>query len=258
MDLGITGLRVLVTAGAGGIGHCIARAFNANGARTHVCDIDTDRLRALEATDRTITAWHCDVADRSAVESLFERIEQAMGGIDCLVNNAGIAGPTGRVDLIEPVEWDRTFSVNVTGQFNCARKAVPLLVRSNNPSMINMASAAGRLGFRHRSPYSASKWAVIGFSKSLAMELGEFGVRVNAILPGIVAGERQDAVLSAKAGETGADLEEMRMRALDRASIKRMIKPEEIADMVLFLASERARTVSGQAISICGDLQSLS
>lgn len=180
-----------------------------------------------------------------------------MGGLDCLVNNAGIAGPTGRVDQFAPDEWDRTLAVNITGQFNCARLAVPLLLQSTNPSIINLSSAAGRLGFRLRTPYAASKWATIGFTKSLSMELGEFRIRVNAILPGIVEGERQDRILAAKAAAQNRSLDEMRDLALAQASIKEMITPRQLADTAVFLASPLSRTTSGQAISVCGDLQAL-
>ena len=124
------------------------------------------------------------------VAGLFDDALQALGGLDCLVNNAGIAGPTGRVEDLDPDEWDRCLAVDITGQFNCTRLAVPHLKQSRNGSIVNLSSAAGKFGFPLRTPYAAAKWAVIGFTKSLAMELGEFGIRANAILPGVVAGER--------------------------------------------------------------------
>ena len=258
MDLDLAGARVIVTAGAAGIGREIARAFRREGARVHISDIDRAALDAAVADDPGLTASVCDVADRDAVRRLFNEATATLCGLDCLVNNAGIAGPTARVDQIEPEDWDRTLAVNITGQFNCARLAVPLLLESRNPSIINLSSAAGRLGFRLRTPYAASKWAVVGFTKSLAIELGEAGIRVNAILPGIVEGDRQDRVLAAKAQAQNRSLEEMRVLALAQASIKEMITPRQLADTALFLASPLARTTSGQAISVCGDLQALS
>jgi NAD(P)-dependent dehydrogenase (short-subunit alcohol dehydrogenase family) len=258
MDLGLKGLRVIVTAGAGGIGLEIVRAFLEEGARVHICDVEERRITEAVGSNAGLSGSVCDVSDREAVSFLFSEAASSLGGIDCLVNNAGIAGPTGRVDEISPEEWDRTLSINSTGQFNCVRMAVPHLLKSRNPSIINVSSAAGKYGFRYRSPYAASKWAVIGLTKSLSMELGEFGIRVNAVLPGIVAGERQDAVLTQKAAAMGVTLEEMKKIALAQASIKEMITPRQIADAILCLSSLRFKTLSGQIVSVDGDLQALS
>ncbi|PWK65664.1 SDR family oxidoreductase [Aminobacter sp. AP02] len=258
MDLGLKGLRVVVTAGAGGIGLKIAKAFLDEGALVHICDVDRDGLANVRQLHRRLTASYCDVSDRASVAEFFADAVKQLGGIDCLVNNAGIAGPVGRVDEIPPEEWDRTLDVNSTGQFNCVRLAVPHLKSSENPSIVNMSSAAGRLGFQLRTPYAASKWAVVGFTKSLAMELGSLGIRVNAILPGIVSGERQDAVLAQKAELRGISFEEMKQDALKCASIAEFVSPRQIADTIVCLASLRFRTTTGQAIAVDGDLQMLS
>lgn len=258
MELDIRGLNVLVTAGANGIGLEIARAFVREGARVHVCDVDKEALDALAKTDPALTRSVCDVADRAAVARLFDEAIAALGGLDVLVNNAGIAGPTGKVDEINPEDWDRCVAVCLTGQFNCARLAVPYLRRSSNASIINIASVAGRLGFALRSPYAAAKWGVIGFTKSLSIELGGDRIRVNAILPGLVAGDRQRRVLEAKAQQRGLSFREMEERAFSFTSIKEYVTPQQIADQIVFLASPRGRTISGQAISICGDTQMLS
>jgi NAD(P)-dependent dehydrogenase (short-subunit alcohol dehydrogenase family) len=258
MDLGIEGLRVLVTAGAGGIGLEIARAFVREGARVHVCDVDEAALAALEGSDPALGRTRADVADRGAVEALFGAALAGLGGLDVLVNNAGIAGPTGRVEEINPEDWDRCLEVCITGQFNCARLAVPHLRASANASIVNLSSAAGKLGFALRSPYAAAKWAVIGFTKSLAMELGEEGIRVNAILPGIVAGDRQRRVLEAKAQQRGVSFSEMEQIAFSYTSLKEYVTPQQIADQIVFLASPRARTITGQAIAVDGDTKMLS
>jgi NAD(P)-dependent dehydrogenase (short-subunit alcohol dehydrogenase family) len=257
MDLGINGLRVLVTAGAAGIGRETARAFAGEGAKVHVCDVDEAALAGLAKSDPAIAQTKADVADRAQVARLFDEALANLGGLDALINNAGIAGPTGKVEEIAPEDWERCLAINITGQFNCARLAVPHLRQSKNASIVNLSSAAGRLGFPLRSPYSASKWAVVGFTKSLAMELGEAGIRVNAIQPGIVEGERIRRVFENKARARGISYDAMLKEALSVVSMRTTVTPQQIADMIVFLCSERGRTVSGQAISVCGDTQML-
>ena len=161
------------------------------------------------------------------------------------------------MDEVDPDEWDRTLAVNITGQFNCARLAVGYLSESGNASIVNVSSAAGRFGFPLRSPYSASKWAVIGFTKTLAMELGPLGIRVNAILPGVVAGDRIRRVIENKARARGRSYEEVHDEFLRNISMRTMVTPQQIADQIVFLCSPRGRTISGQAISVDGDAQSL-
>jgi NAD(P)-dependent dehydrogenase (short-subunit alcohol dehydrogenase family) len=203
MDLAIRGLRVLVTAGASGIGLATARAFAREGARVHVCDVDEASLKSVAASDPAIVQSVCDVADGKAIARMFDQVTAAFGGLDALVNNAGIAGPTAACEDIALADWERTLAVNLTGQFLCAQRAIPWLRKSSNPSIANLSSAAGRFGFPMRTPYAASKWAVIGLSKSLAIELGRNGVRVNAICPGSVAGPRIDSVFANKASARG-------------------------------------------------------
>lgn len=253
MNLAIKDLRVLVTAGANGIGLAIARAFAGEGARVHLCDVDDAGLAALRKSDPALTSSRCDVSDRTAVAAMFDDARAALGGLDVMINNAGIAGPTARVEEMHPEDWDRCVNICLTGQFNCARLAVPLLRQSKNASLVNISSVAGRLGFAMRSPYAAAKWGVIGFTKSLAIELGPDNIRVNAILPGLVAGDRQRRVLEAKAQQRGVSYAEMERIAFSYTSIKDYVTPEQIADQILFLCSPRGRTISGQAISICGD-----
>jgi len=258
MDLGLKDLRVLVTAGAAGIGLEIARAFVREGARVHICDVDEAALAALRGSDPALTQSVCDVSDRAAVQRLFDDTVRHLGGLDCLVNNAGIAGPTGRVEEINPEDWDRCLAIDLTGQFNCARLAVPLLKRSKNASIMNLSSQAGRHGFPLRSPYAAAKWGVIGFTKSIAMELGPFGIRVNALLPGLVAGDRIRRVIEAKAQQLGRSFEQQEAAMFQHTSIKEYVTPQQLADMVVFTASPRGKTISGQAISVCGDTNMLS
>jgi len=258
MDLGIKGLRVMISAGAQGIGLAVARAFVNEGALVSVCDVNVAAVDALGKSDPAIHALVCDVADRDQVKQWFDLALIHLGGLDCLVNNAGIAGPTGKVDEIDPEEWDRCLAVDLTGQFNCTRLAVRALRHSSNASILNVSSLAGRLGFALRTPYAAAKWGVIGFMKSLAIELGGDGIRVNGLLPGVVSGERQHRVLSAKAQAKGISFAEMENLAFAATSIKEYVSPEQLADYAVFLASPRASTISGQALSVCGDTNMLS
>ena len=223
----------------------------------HVCDVDKAALRKLAKTDPKITRSTCDVSDRKQVAKLFKEALAALKGLDVLVNNAGIAGPTGKVDEIAPEDWDRCLAVDITGQFNCTRLAVPLLRKSRNPSIVNLSSAAGRLGFPLRTPYSAAKWGVVGFTKALAAELGPEGIRVNAIQPGIVEGPRIDRVMANKAKARGITPEAMLKEALSVVSMRTTVTPQQIADAIVFICSTRGRTISGQAISVCGDTQML-
>ncbi len=257
MNLDLADKRVLVTAGASGIGLRIARAFLAEGARVELCDVDEAALDALASEAPAVGRHLCDVADRTAVEAMMGAVATRLGGLDILINNAGIAGPTAPVDKIDPLGWDRTLAVNITGMFNVTRLAVAPLRTSGGGAIVNISSAAGRFGFPNRTPYAASKWGVVGFTKTLAMELGGDGIRVNAVLPGSVAGPRIEGVFAAKAREAGVSLEAFRQAALSTVSIKELVPPERVADLVVFLASSLGANISGQAIGVDNDTQSL-
>ncbi len=257
MHVSVDGLRVMVTAGAAGIGRTIARAFVNDGARVHVCDVDEGALEAFAEECPEARVTRADVASVAEVDAFFDAAQAWLGGLDVLVNNAGIAGPTGRVEDIAPENWDRTLAININGQFYCARRAVPLLKAAGGGSIVNLSSTAGIMGFPLRTPYAASKWAVVGLTKSLSMELGEFGVRVNAICPGAVAGPRIDRVISADAEARSLPLETVRQSYLNQNALRDFIQPESIARMVLFLASEVGSQISGQAISVDGDTHTL-
>jgi NAD(P)-dependent dehydrogenase (short-subunit alcohol dehydrogenase family) len=251
-------LRVLVTAGANGIGAAMARAFHAAGARVHVCDVDRSALDRLVAEVRGITGSIADASIEAEVDAVFDDVRSYLGGLDVLINNAGIAGPTGAIEDIDAPAWERTLAVNINSQYYFARRAVPLLKASAaNPCIVAMSSVAGRLGYAYRTPYAASKWAVVGLTKSLAIELGPKGVRVNAILPGAVEGERMDKVIAARAAATGIGVEAMRQEYLDKISLRRMVGADDVAAMALFLCSPAARNLSGQVISVDGNLEYL-
>lgn len=244
--------RVMITAGGSGIGWAIAKAFADNGAKVHICDVDE---RALgEATEKypQIAATHLDVSDEEAVDQWFDDAMDDLDGLDVLVNNAGIKGPTGYVEEIKLDDWRECLSVGLDAQFLCSRRAAPIMKDQRSGSIINIASTAGLYGYGLRTPYAAAKWAVIGFTKSLAIELGPYDVRANAICPGAVEGARMERVSKAEAETRGVALDVVHKEYLQSQSIKRFVKPEEIADMCVFLASPAAKMVNGQVIAVDG------
>jgi NAD(P)-dependent dehydrogenase (short-subunit alcohol dehydrogenase family) len=250
-------LRVLVTAGAAGIGKAFAETFADAGAKVFICDVDAAALDALRAARPGIGSCIADVADPKAVDALFDAATAFLSGLDVLINNAGISGPTAPVEAIAIADWNRTIAVDLNGMFYCTRRAVPLLKAAGGGSIINLSSVAGRLGYPLRTPYSAAKWAVVGFTKSLAMELGPAKIRVNAIQPGIVEGERIERVISAKAKALGVSFDDYKQQLLSKVSLRRTVSPADIANMALFLATDAGRNISGQALSICGNVESL-
>jgi NAD(P)-dependent dehydrogenase (short-subunit alcohol dehydrogenase family) len=251
------GLRALVTAGASGIGRAIADLLIAHGARVHVCDVSdgflADFARAWPDAGRS----RADVAAESDVARLFDDVRAGLGGLDLLVNNAGIAGPTGGVEEIAPADWRRTIDVCLTGQFLCARHAVPMLKAAGGGAIVNLSSAAGRFGYAFRTPYAAAKWGVIGFTQSLAKELGPSNIRVNAILPGIIEGPRMTGVIEARARQVGVSYEAMEKTYVERISLRRMTTAGDVAATVAFLASEAGRNISGQSLGVDGNVESL-
>ncbi len=249
METSAKGLRVLVTAGGSGIGRVIAQTFLDHGARVHVCDVDE---KALQKLPQQITQTVADVAKLGDVERLFEDVKRHLGGLDVLVNNAGIAGPTAKVEDIRPEDWERCIAVDLNGMFYCTRKAMPLIKAAGGGSIINLSSAAGRLAFPMRTPYSAAKFGVVGFTESLAAEAGPDRVRVNCIQPGVVEGERIERVIEAKAKGLGVDKEEVRRRLLEGVSLHTTVSAQDIANMALFLATEPGKHISGQALAVCG------
>jgi NAD(P)-dependent dehydrogenase (short-subunit alcohol dehydrogenase family) len=245
--------RVLVTAGASGIGLEIARAFLAQGARVFVCDLNEAALAA--AAGEGILTARCDMAVRAEIERMVPAAVEALGELDVLVNNAGIAGLTLPVEQMPPDDWDRVIAINLTGMFDVTRLAIPHLKRSPAGVIVNLSSIAGRYGFANRSPYAATKWGVIGFTKTLAVELGEWGIRANAIAPGAVAGDRIERVFAGRAQISGMSMDEVRAAAMAEQSIKAMIDPKDIAQLAVFLASPAAKSISGQVIPIDNDRQ---
>lgn len=257
MDVSVNGLRVLITAGAGGIGRAMTDVFHQAGARVHICDVVKSALDETLSAFPGVTGTIADVSKLDDVDRLFADVSKHLGGLDCLINNAGIAGPTGKVEEIDVADWERCIAVDLNGMFYCTRLAVPMLKQAGGGSIVNLSSAAGRLGFPYRTPYAAAKWGVVGFSKSLSMELGEDKIRVNAIQPGVVEGARIDKVIADKAKAVGISFEEQRNISLERVSMKQMVSPYDIANMALYLASPVGATITGQALSVCAGVEML-
>jgi NAD(P)-dependent dehydrogenase (short-subunit alcohol dehydrogenase family) len=232
MDLDLNGKRVVVTAGAQGIGLAIAEAFVAAGAQVHICDVNDDFLASAKQKLPQVSQSRTDVSSESQVDAMFAELAARWGGLDVLVNNAGIAGPTDKVEDTDLAAWDQTIAVN-------------------------LSSTAGRLGFPLRTPYSASKFGVIGLTETWAMELGPSNIRVNAILPGIVAGERQERVIAAKAASYGIGHEAMRQRLLAKVSLRSMVTAQDIANQIIFICSPAGAAISGQSLSVCGNVEHL-
>ena len=254
---GLKGKRVVVTAGAGGIGFAIARLLHAQGVRLAICDVDAKALiRAGDALGGCI-AQVADVSDDAAVETFFDKVRAEFGGLDALVNNAGIAGPTGNLEDLSPADWRRCVDICLTGQFLCARQAIPMIKAAGAGAIVNMASAAAKHGYAYRTPYSAAKFGVIGLTQSLAKELGPDNIRVNAVLPGIVEGPRMDGVIRARAEATGVSFEEMRDEYLKNISLRRMVSPDDVATTVAFLISDAGANLSGQSLSVDGNVETL-
>jgi NAD(P)-dependent dehydrogenase (short-subunit alcohol dehydrogenase family) len=257
MEISVKGQRVLITAGAGGIGRAMTDVFHTAGARVHICDVVPAALEETRKAFPGVTATLADVSKPGEVDQLFADVKRHLGGLDCLINNAGIAGPTGRVEDISIEEWERCIEVDLNGMFYCTRLAMPLIKAAGGGSIINLSSAAGRLAFPFRTPYSAAKWGVVGYTRSLSMEAGPDNVRVNAIQPGVVEGERINRVIEAKAQAVGISFEEQKKISLERVSMHRMVSPYDIANMALYLASEAGKNITGQAISVCAGVEML-
>jgi NAD(P)-dependent dehydrogenase (short-subunit alcohol dehydrogenase family) len=251
----LEGRRIVITGAGSGIGLRIAERARDAGARVLVSDVSEAALEPAAASG--IDGVVADSADEEQVAHLMARAGERLGGLDVLVNNAGIAGPTGPVAELDSDAWRRTFDVNIHGQFYAVKHALPLLRGADDACIVNMSSAAGRLGMAGRSPYSASKWAVVGFTKTLAVELGDEGIRVNAICPGAVDGPRIRRVIDDKAAMLGRPVGEITDLYLNQSSLRRFVTVDDVAATVLFLIGPGGRMISGQAIAVDGNTEKL-
>ncbi len=251
-------LRVLVTAGASGIGRTVTEMFAAGGARVHITDVAEDAVNETLAKVPGVSGTTGDASASDDVDRVLSDLKNGFGGLDVLINNVGISGPTGTIETYTDADIERTIDVNLKSHFYFLNRCVPLLKASaGRASIVAMSSVAGRLGYAFRTPYAATKWAIVGLVKSLAVELGPDGIRANAILPGVVNGARMETVIEERATALGVSTDEMRASYLNRISLRRMVEAEDVASLAMFLASNLARNITGQAISVDGNVEYL-
>ena len=257
MKIEFEGKRVIVTAGARGIGRKMADSFAACGAHVHICDIDPAALATALAENPALTGSVTDVSDEAQVNTMFDEALAQLGGIDILINNAGVSGLAGVIEDTQIADWEKVMAVNVYAIVMTAKRAVPLMKAQRSGSIVNISSTAGLWGYPQRSPYCASKWAVIGLTKTMAMELGEYGIRVNAICPGSVNGPRIDHVIAIESGATGMPEAEIRRSYTKQVSLQTFVDAQEIANQALFICSTFGSKISGQALSVDGHTETM-
>lgn len=249
-------LRVVITAGGAGIGRATAEHFASAGARVSVCDIDASAVADVSRVTGVVGKV-ADVSDTVAVDRFMSESIDELGGLDVLINNAGIAGPGGALEDLDPDDVTRTLDVDVTSMFRTSRRAIPVMKQQGSGVIVNLASTAGLFGFPYRAPYAAAKWAVIGLTKTMAMELGEFGIRVNAVCPGSVAGPRMEHVVGLEAAASGRSVDEIRGGFERQVSLRSFVEAADIAETIGFLASPAASKITGQAIPVDGHTESM-
>ena len=255
MPLSLQNKKIIISAGASGIGWATTKVCVAKGAVVYLCDIDNKSLKKIEKHplyNKKLFSYECDASDEDEVSNFFNQINKKTKKIDALINNVGVAGPTGTIDKLSSNDWERTLKINVISHFYFTKLAIPMLKKSKSGSIINISSGAGIMGFPLRSPYAASKWAVVGVTKTLAMELGKFKIRVNAICPGTIKGDRMKRVVRDKAKFTNTPIHAVEKDFISMSSMKKWILEEDIGKMCAFLISDDSNKVSGQAIAVDG------
>ncbi len=257
MDL--TGQIALITGAGSGIGLATAKTLVNAGATVWVCDCDDKLIDDLRITAPQINGITADVGNEADVDYLFDAVLARSGGrLNILVNNAGIAGPNGPLETLQLSDWEATLRINVLSTFLCARRALTVMKEQRTGSIVNLSSTAGTHGFPLRTPYAAAKWAIIGLTKSLAMEVGNYGIRVNAICPGSVTGPRMDRVIAAESRTRQVSEAQVRAQFVQQTSLKSFIDVEDVAQLILFICSDSGAKISGQALAVDGNTESLS
>ena len=249
--------KIVISAGASGIGLATTKICLERGATVFVSDINEKFIKKLRKNfkNKKIFIYHCDASNENDVNDLFDKIKKKTPKIDALINNVGIAGPTGTIEKLSSFDWENTLKVNVISHFYFTKNAIPLLKKNKGGTIINLSSGAGIMGFPLRSPYAASKWAIVGVTKTLAMELGKFKIRVNAICPGSVEGDRMKRVVDAKASLTKTSPKKVKQEFESMVSLQTFVNKEDIASMALFLLGDESQNISGQAMIVDGNTE---
>ena len=256
MPLSLNNKKIIISAGASGIGWATAKICLSRGAIVYICDIDAKSLKKVQIhplNKKKLFAYECDASDEYEVSDFFKQVSKKTKKIDSLINNVGVAGPTGNIEKLSSDDWEQTLKINVISHFYFTKLAIPMLKKNKGGSIINISSGAGIMGFPLRSPYAASKWAIIGVTKTLAMELGKFKIRVNAICPGTIKGDRMVRVIKNKAKFLKVSKKKVEKEFVSMASMNCWIYEEDIGKMCSFLISSDGERVSGQTIPVDGN-----
>ena len=256
MPLSLINKKIIISAGASGIGWSTAKICLSKGAVVYICDIDSKSLKKAQKHPlykKKLFTYECDASDEYEVSNFFNKIKKKTKKIDALINNVGIAGPTGTFEKLTSEDWEQTLKVNVISHFYFTKLAIPMLKNNKGGSIINISSTAGIVGFALRSPYAASKWAIIGVTKTLAIELGKFKIRVNAICPGTIKGDRMDRVIKDKAKFLKVSKKIIEKDFLSMTSMNSWVSQEDIGNMCSFLISKDSEKISGQVFPVDGN-----
>jgi len=256
MPLSLQNKKIIISAGASGIGWSTAKVCLSRGAIVYLCDIDNkslNKIRKHPLNNKKLFSYEFDASDEYEVSNFFQQVNKKTKKIDALINNVGVAGPTGTIEKLSSEDWERTLKINVISHFYFTKLAIPMLKKNKGGSIINISSGAGIMGFPLRSPYAASKWAVIGVTKTLAMELGKFKIRVNAICPGTIKGDRMVRVIKDKAKFLKVSKKLIEKEFVSMASMNCWIYEEDIGKMCSFLISSDGERISGQTIPVDGN-----
>ena len=250
--------KIIISAGASGIGWATAKICLSRGAFVYICDLNLKALNKIKkhsSNNKRLFSYNCDASNEEEVSNFFNQIKKKTNSIDALINNVGVAGPTGSLEKLNSEDWENTLHTDVNSHFYFTKRAIPLIKKSKNGSIINISSTAGILGFPLRSPYAASKWAIIGITKTLAMELGKFNIRVNAVCPGTIKGDRMKRVIRDKAKFTKISRKSIEKDFIAMSSMKQWILEEDVGKLCAFLISDDSSKVSGQVISVDGNTE---
>ena len=256
LDNSLQNKKIIISAGASGIGWATTKICLSRGAIVYLCDIDNKSLNKIQKhplNNKRLFSYECDASDEYEVSNFFDQIKKKTKKIDALINNVGVAGPTGTIEKLNSKDWEETLKINVISHFYFTKLAIPMLKKNKGGSIINISSGAGVMGFPLRSPYAASKWAIIGVTKTLAMELGNYKIRVNAICPGTIKGKRMVRVIRDKAKFLKVSNKSIEKDFISMASMNCWIYEEDIGKMCSFLISKDSERISGQVIPVDGN-----